>query len=277
MNTQKSQQFQDDRGFISAIKHRFLFMSSKRGVGNTSVSVNLALVLSRRGKKVGLMDLNYYSPEIHKIFGFEVEAVGEMDKPFIPVRCTDDLKVASIESMMKGRGETEAWGRPLTIPDIHKFIFSMDWGELDYLFVDTAAGPGEKLRAVVQAIPDAKTIIVTTPNKINGDSAQKMINFLRNEKIPILGWIENMRGFLCQNCGQRQELFSSGPGSRAVFLLDIPFLGRIPIDPHMGACADSGDLFFEKHPDSEVAQACNLIVEKIIGNNNGYRNSETCN
>ena len=76
-----------------------------------------------------------------------------------------------------------------------------------------------------------------------------------------------MRGFLCQNCGKRQELFSTGPGSRAVFLLDIPFLGRIPIDPHMDKCVDAGDLFIEKHPESEVAEACDLIVAKIIDDN----------
>jgi len=245
MNTQKSQQFQDDRGFISAIKHRFLFMSSKGEVGNTSVSVNLALVFSRKGMKVGLMDLNYYSPEIHKIFGFEVEAVGEMDKPFIPVRCTDDLKVASIESMMKGRGETEAWGRPLTIPDIQKFIFSVDWGELDYLFVDTAAGPGEKLRAVVQAIPDAKTIIVTTPNKINGDSAQKMINFLRNEKIPILGWIENMRGFLCQNCGQRRNYSAADPAVEPSFYWTSHFWEEYPLTRIWGPARIAGIYFLK--------------------------------
>jgi hypothetical protein len=82
-----------------------------------------------------------------------------------------------------------------------------------------------------------------------------------------VGWIENMRGFLCQNCGGRQELFSTGPGNRAVFLGDIPFLGRIPIDSHMVKCADAGDLFLDKHPESEVVEACNLIIEKIIGNN----------
>ena len=262
-NPDEASQVKDLQKSMSSIKHKLLFISSEGGVGKTSVIVNFALALSMRGMKVGLMDLNYNSPEIHKIFGFEVEAVGERDKPFIPVGYTDDLKVASIQSIIKGRGETGAWGRPLMIPDIQRFISSVDWVELDYLFVDTAAGPGEKLRTVIQAIPDAKTIIVTTPNKISGDSAKKMINFFRNEKIPILGWIENMRGFLCQNCGQRQELFSSGPANRAIFLMDIPFLGRIPIDPAMGGCADSGDLFFEKHPDSEVAQACNLIIEKI--------------
>ena len=81
----------------------------------------------------------------------------------------------------------------------------------------------------------------------------------------IFGWIENMRGFLCQHCGKSGELFSTGPGNRAVSLRNIPFLGRIPIDPHMVECAEAGDPFIDKHPESEVTEACNLIIEKIMG------------
>jgi Mrp family chromosome partitioning ATPase len=267
MNTRKSQQVQDFRESLSSIKHKFLVMSSRGGVGKTGVIVNLAMALLKRGVKCGLMDLNYNSPEIHKLFGFDFEAGGKIDKSLMPMTYSDDLKVASIESVMKGRDETGVWGKPLTISDIQKFIFNVNWGKLEYLFVDTPAGASEKVLSVIQAIPDAKIIIVTTPNKISSEQAKEMINFFRKEQILIFGWIENMRGFLCQNCGRRQELFSSGPGSRAVFLMDIPFLGRIPIDPHMGQCADAGDLFLEKHPKSEVAEACNLIIEKIIGNN----------
>jgi len=265
MKTETSQRVQALQESLSSIKHKFLVMSSKGGVGKTSVIVNLAMALSRRGVKGGLMDVNFSSPDIHKMFGFEFAAASDLNKPLVPMTHSDELKVASIKSAMKGRGETGAWGKPLKTSDIRRFIFSVNWGELDYLFVDTPAGPGEKLLSVVQAIPDAKIIIVTTPHMISGDRAKKMINFFRKEQIPIFGWIENMRGFLCQNCGKRQELFSTGPGSRAVFLLDIPFLGRIPIDPHMGVCADAGDLFLEKHPESEIAEACNLIIEKIIG------------
>ncbi len=214
------------------------------------------------------MDVNYNGPDIHKVFGFEPAATSDIDKPLVPMTYSDDLKVASIECVMQDIDETGIWGKPLKISDIRRFIFSVNWGELDYLFIDTPEGPGEKLLSVVQAIPDAKTIIVTSPNKISGDSAKEMINFIKKEQIPIFGWIENMRGFLCQNCGVRQELFSTGPGSRAVFLGDIPFLGRIPIDPHMIECAaDAGETSLEKYPESEVAESCNLIVEKILGDN----------
>ena len=248
---------------MTSIKHKFLVMSSQGGVGKTCVIVSLALSLAKKRMKVGLLDANFYGPDIHTMLGLEPAVASNSDKQFIPLPYSDNLKVASIDSLMLDIDETGVWGKPLKIVDVRRFISSVNWGSLDYLFVDTPSAPGEGLLTVIRAIPQAKTIIVTAPNKISGECAKNMINFFRKEKMPIFGWIENMCGFLCQNCGIRQELFSTGPGSRAVFLLDIPFLGRIPIDPHMGACADAGDLFLERHPESEVAQACNLIIEKI--------------
>ena len=263
-NTDEAPQVQALQESMSSIKHKFLVMSSQGGVGKTSVIVNLAVALSKRGVKVGLMDVNFRGPDIHRMLGLEPAVASNSDKPFIPMLYSDDLKVASIKSVMQDIDETGVWGKPLKISDIRRFISSVNWGSLDYLFVDTPPGPGEGLLTVIRAIPEAKTIIVTAPNKIGGGRAKNMINFFRKEKIPIFGWIENMRGFFCQNCGRRLELFSTGPGNRAVFLGDIPFLGRIPIDPHMVECADAGDPFLDKHPESEVAEACKLIIEKIM-------------
>ena len=264
-NTDKVPQVQALQESMTSIKHKFLVMSSQGGVGKTCVIVSLALSLAKKRMKVGLLDANFYGPDIHTMLGLEPAVASNSDKQFIPLPYSDNLKVASIDSLMLDIDETGVWGKPLKIVDVRRFISSVNWGSLDYLFVDTPSAPGEGLLTVIRAIPQAKTIIVTAPNKISGECAKNMINFFRKEKMPIFGWIENMCGFLCQNCGKRQDLFSTGPGSRAVFLLDIPFLGRIPIDPHMGACTDAGDLFLERHPESEVAQACNLIIEKIKG------------
>jgi Mrp family chromosome partitioning ATPase len=252
---------------MASIKRKFLVMSSQGGVGKTSVIVNLAVALAKKGMKVGLLDVNFHGPDIRTMLGLEPAVAPNSDKLITPMPHSDNLKVASVESLMQETDESGVWGKPLKISDIRRFISSVNWSSLDYLFVDTPSGPGERLLAVIRAIPEAKTIIVTAPSKISGDRAENMINFFRNEKIPIFGWIENMRGFLCQHCGQRQELFSSGPGNRAVFLGNIPFLGRIPIDPRMVICADAGDSFLEKHPDSEIVEACNLIIEKIMGGN----------
>jgi Mrp family chromosome partitioning ATPase len=229
--------------------------------------VNLAVALSKRGVKVGLMDVNFHGPDIHRILGLELPVASDSDKRLIPMAHSDDLKVVSIASMMQDRDEIGVWGKPLKISDIRWFISSVNWGSLDYLFVDTPPGPGEELLTLVRGIPEAKAIIVTAPNKISRDRAKEMISFFKLENIPIFGWIENMQGFLCQHCGRRQELFSSGSGSRAIFLMEIPFLGRIPIDPYLSECVDAGKLFMEKYPDSQAAEAYNLIAEKVMEGN----------
>ena len=266
-NTDEDVQVQALQESMSSIKHKFLVMSTQGGVGKTSVIVNLALALSKRGVKVGLMDANYHGPDIRGMLGLELATTSDSDKRFLPMAYSDDLKVASIESVMQDIDETGVWGQPPKIPDIRRFISNVNWGSLDYLFVDTPPGPGEGLLTVIRAIPEAKTIIVTAPNKISWDRAKNMINFLKKEKIPIFGWIENMRGFLCQHCGKRHELFSTGSGSRAVFLMDIPFLGQIPIDPYLSECVAAGEPFMEKYPDSEAAEAYNLIAEKVMEGN----------
>jgi Mrp family chromosome partitioning ATPase len=266
-NADIAPQFRVLKESIPSIKHKFLVMSSQGGVGKTSVVVNLAMALSKRKVKVGLMDANFHDPDIQRMFDLELPIEGDPDKRLIPVAHSDDLKVASIASVMQDNDETGVWGKPLKISDIRWFISSVNWGSLDYLFIDTPPGPGEELLTLVRAIPEAKTILVTAPNKICRDRAKEMINFFEKEDIPIFGWIENMQGFLCQHCGQRQELFSSGSGSRAIFLMDIPFLGRIPIDPYLSECVDAGELFMEKYPDSQAAEASNLIAEKVMESN----------
>ncbi len=250
---------------MSTIKHKFLILSSQGGVGKTSVIVNIALALSNRGVKVGLMDVNFLAPDIYRMLGRKPTVSSNKDNRFMSVPYSDDLEVASIESLMHDEDETGVWGRSPNTSDIRRFITGVNWSNLDYLFIDTPSCPGEALLAMIRSIPDAKAIIVTAPNKVSRDRADIMIKFLRKESVQIFGWIENMRGIFCRHCGKAQEQFSSGSTGRAIFLMEIPFLGRIPIDPHLVECADVGNPFLEKYPKSEVAEACNLIIEKIMG------------
>jgi Mrp family chromosome partitioning ATPase len=249
---------------VSAIRHKFIFISSQGGIGKTSVAASLAVTFSKKGLAVGLMDLNFHGPDIRKMLGLGTATPSDSNKPLMPTPYSDGLKVASIEAMIKDKDESGIWDRPLKISDIRRFITRVNWGRIDCLLIDTPPGPGQNLLAVIRDMPEAKKIIVTAPNKIHSERAREMIRFFKNKNIPIFGWIENMRGFFCQHCGQRRELFSTGSGSRAVFLMDIPFLGRIPIDPDLSQCLDAGEPFMEKHPDSQAAEAYNLIADKII-------------
>ena len=263
-NTDEAMLFQAIHESMLSIKHKFLFVSSQGEVGKTTVIVRLAMALSKKGAKVGLMDLDFNNPDIHKMLGLDLAVTKDSSKRFMPVAYSDELKIVSIESVMRDMGETASWENPLNISDILRFICSINWSDIDYLFVDTPQGPGARLPSVIRAIPDPKIIIVTAPDKVSSDNAKKMINFFRKEEISIFGWIENMRGFLCQNCGQRQELCSTGPSSRAIFLNEVPFLGRIPIDAHLNASVDTREASLEKYTDSQAMECYNLITKKIM-------------
>jgi Mrp family chromosome partitioning ATPase len=254
---------------MASIKHKFLFMSSQGRMGKTSVLVILAMALAKRGMTVGLLDVDFNHPDIHEIVGCDPGIFDHADKRIIPVSSAGNVKVASIKSVMTDRDETGTWGNPLKISEIQGFISSVNWGVMDFLFVDTPSGPSLRLLPLLQAIPDAQIIIVTVPNKINIDHSTKMINFFHKLEIPIFGWIENMEGFLCQNCDQHEALFNTGPPNRAIFLQELSFLGQIPIDPNLEKSDDTMELFLNKHPDSQVAEACNLIVEKILKKQSG--------
>ena len=249
---------------MGSIKHKFLFMSSQGRVGKSSLLVFLALALSKRGKNVGLLDLDINHQDIQAIVGCDPQILNDSCKRGISLSYADNVKMASIESIISNRDETGIWGNPLKISEIQGFISSVDWGALDFLFVDTPSGPNEVLLPLFQSMPDAQIIIVTAHNKISMDRSKRMINFVHKMKIPIFGWIENMEGFLCQNCGEHEALFATGSPSRAIFLQELSFLGKIPIDPHWERTDDTVENFLNKHPDSQLAEGCALIVEKIL-------------
>ena len=263
-HTAGMQQRRGQRKSATYPKHKFLFVSSIGGVGKTSVTLNVAVVFSKKGLKIGLLDLDILGPNIHRILGMDRPFESDSKGLFTPVICSDNLKVATIEHVLQNRKKMKDRRKPAETTDIQWFIRNINWGKLDYLFADTPAGSGKALRTVIRSMPDAKIIIVSAPNRISAEHARKMINFFRKEKIQIFGWIENMRGFLCQHCNQRQELFSTGTGNRAIFLMDVPFLGRIPINPQMVGCADAGQPYLEKYQDSEAAIAFSNVAETIL-------------
>jgi ATP-binding protein involved in chromosome partitioning len=249
---------------LALIKHKFLVMSGKGGVGKTSVSANLAIALSRKGAKVGLMDVDLHGPDIPRVLGLKGLLEVSADKRMIPKRYSDNLKVVSIESLTQDQDEAVIWRGPLKLHVIRQFISDAYWGALDYLVIDSPPGTGDEPLTVAQNIPDARAIIVTLPQELSLGDVRKSINFCKTVKMKILGLIENMSGFVCPNCGKHMELFGAGGGFKTAMAMNIPFLGRIPLDPAMVECADTGQSYMAKYPDSEATKAFNQIVEKIM-------------
>ena len=139
----------------------------------------------------------------------------------------------------------------------------MEWGDLDFLIIDSPPGTGDEPLTIAQTIKDAKAVIVTTPQEVSLADVRKSISFCRTLKMDIYGLIENMSGFTCPHCDKMVDLFGSGGGEKTARTAGIPFLGRIPFDPNFVTCGDNGISFKEKYADSQVARAFAEIAEKI--------------
>lgn len=148
---------------------------------------------------------------------------------------------------------------------IKQFIGDVKWGELDYLIVDLPPGTGDEPLSIAQLIPDADgSIIVTTPQEVALLDSRKSVNFSKSLKIPVIGIVENMSGFICPHCGQKIDLFKIGGGKKASEDLEVPFLGAVPIDPKVVQSGDDGMPIVLYDSDSEASKAFIAIVDKVI-------------
>jgi len=262
---QKAQTEQDisvDRS-LKRIKNKFIILSGKGGVGKTSTSVNLSLALANKGFDVGIMDVDLHGPDVPRMLGLKGMLDLNKNNKLNPMKYSDHLKVVSIESMIASKDDAIIWRGPLKYSAIRQFIGEVEWGDLDFLIIDSPPGTGDEPLTIAQTIKDAKAVIVTTPQEVSLADVRKSISFCRTLKMDIYGLIENMSGFTCPHCNKMVDLFGSGGGEKTARTAGIPFLGRIPFDPNFVTCGDNGISFQEKYADSPVTRAFAEIAGKM--------------
>ncbi len=248
---------------MAKVKHKIMVMSGKGGVGKTTVAANLAFALGMNGLDVGLMDADIHGPNVPKILGIEDKRPEVSEKKIFPVLVTPRLKTISIGFLLPNRDSSIIWRGPMKMNAIRQFISDVDWGELDYMVVDLPPGTGDEPLSVVQLMKNVDgAIIVTTPQDLALLDSRKAVNFSRVLKVPVIGIIENMSGFVCPYCGKEINIFKYGGGERAAIELGVPFLGRVPLDPEMVEAADSGTPFVMQK-ESKVREAFEQIVENV--------------
>jgi ATP-binding protein involved in chromosome partitioning len=248
---------------LGKIKHKFLVMSGKGGVGKTSTSVNLAIALANKGYQVGIMDVDLHGPDVPRMMGLKGMLDLSNNKKLEPMLRMKNLKVISIESLTMSKDEAIIWRGPIKYSAIKQFIGDVEWGDLDFLVIDSPPGTGDEPLTIAQTIKDAKAIIVTTPQEVSLADVRKSISFCKTVKMEIFGMIENMSGFVCPHCNEKVDIFGSGGGERTAAAASIPFLGRIPMDPRVVSCGDQGSSIQEKYADSEAAKAISSIADKV--------------
>ena len=260
-----AQQKQDEsvKQALSQIKQKLVVMSGKGGVGKTSVSVNLAMALAEKGYSVGIMDVDVHGPDVPRMLGLSaLMATGDGNK-LAPIRYSEKLSAISIESLMPNKDEAVIWRGPLKHSAITQFIGDVNWGALDFLIVDSPPGTGDEPMSVAQMIPEAKAIIVTTPQEVALSDVRKSITFCRRVKMEIFGVVENMSGYACPHCGGTIDPFGTGGGEKTAGQFDLSFLGRIPFDPNLVKSGDAGEAFQKSYKDSAVTAAISAIADKV--------------
>lgn len=250
---------------LGKIKKKILVMSGKGGVGKSTVSVNLALGLAREGYKVGLMDVDIHGPDVVRMLDLkgEIEPPASADALVPTLKYSDNLKVVSLEYLMRNRDEAIIWRGPMKIQAIRQFISDMDWGELDYLVIDAPPGTGDEPLTVAQTIPNLRAIVVTTPQKVALADVRKSISFCRTVKVEIAGIVENMSGFVCPHCDNTVDIFKSGGGEQLAREQELPFLGKIPVDPRVVTGGDDGTPFLVSGQTGPAVEAFSAFIKAV--------------
>jgi len=249
---------------LGKIKHKIVVLSGKGGVGKSTVSANLALSLAEKGYEVGLLDSDIHGPSIPKMLGLEDKKPGSSETGIAPILALPKLKVMSMGFLIPDKDAPVIWRGPLKMGAIKQLIGDVDWGNLDYLIIDLPPGTGDEPLSIAQLIPDNDgAVIVTTPQDIALVSVRKSINFVKKMNMPVIGIVENMSGFKCPHCGKNIDLFKTGGGLKASKDFNVPFLGKIPIDPQIVETGDSGKTFAIKSENSDTAKSFKKIVENI--------------
>ncbi len=257
---------QKDKDLLPHVKNVIVVASGKGGVGKSSVAINLAAALARRGAKTGLLDADIYGPSIPTMMGIEkppeiVQADGE--NKMVPVQA-HGVGMISIGFFIDP-AQAVVWRGPMLHKTLEQFLGDVEWGELDYLIVDVPPGTGDVHISFASMVRATGAVLVSTPQRVALADVIRGRSMFRTVEIPVLGLIENMSYFICDGCGREHDIFSRGGGAAAAEKLKIPFLGEIPIFPKIQQTCDSGVPIVLQEPDGPAAQAFSNIVDKLVG------------
>lgn len=226
---------------LGRIKYKLFIMSGKGGVGKSSVTVNTAAALAARGFKVGILDVDIHGPSVPNLLGLRAPLEADERGGLInPAKYSDNLYVVSMDSLLRDRDTAVLWRGPKKTAAIRQFVSDVNWGDLDFLLIDSPPGTGDEHMTVLKTIPDALCVVVTTPQEISLADVRKAINFLQYAQANVLGVVENMSGLYCPHCSKEINLFKKGGGKELAEKYGLTFLGAVPLDPATVVAADTG-------------------------------------
>jgi len=252
---------------MAKIKNKLAVLSGKGGVGKSTITANLAIALARKGHKVGVLDADIHGPSIPKILGMrgqELTAGRIEDLGVFPAKGPLDIRAISMDFLLPDDETPVIWRGPMKMGAIRQFLADVAWGDLDFLLIDLPPGTGDEPLSIMQLIPNIDGILmVTAPSEVSQIVVKRAIGFTRELRVPLVGIIENMSGFVCPKCGTEFDILGTGGGQKISEELGVPFLGKIPIDQRICEDSDKGTPFIIEHPDTPASRAFMQVVEKI--------------
>ena len=249
---------------LSRIRNKILVMSGKGGVGKSSVASYLALALAQKGSQVGLLDIDLHGPSIPRMFGLNRPLDITAEREIIPYEYRPNLKIVSIESLLEDTDSAIIWRGPLKHGVIKQFLADCRWEDLDFLVIDSPPGTGDEAQSISSLVPDARALIVTTPQEMALADVRKSINFCRKVDLQILGLVENMSGLFCPHCNQFIPIFLTGGGRRTAEAMKVEFLGALPFDTEVVERGDRGDLVFEEKGGRPFTAALEELTKAVL-------------
>jgi ATP-binding protein involved in chromosome partitioning len=256
-------------GLLSGVRHVIAVSSGKGGVGKSMVAANLAAAFARRGHRVGLMDADIYGPNIPLMFGVQrrPSVTGEKGKELIEPLEAHGVKLMSLGFLLE-EDQPAIMRGPLISGILKQFLEQVDWGDLDVMVVDMPPGTGDAQLSLVQSIDLDGAVMVTTPQQVATGDVRRGIRMFERVNTRVLGIVENMSGMACPHCSEVVDVFGSGGGQKLAAEMDVPFLGRVPLDPAVASAGDAGAPTVVSAPASAAASALEAIagiVEERLG------------
>jgi ATP-binding protein involved in chromosome partitioning len=247
---------------VPGAKNVILVGSGKGGVGKSTVSVNLAVALSQLGAQVGILDADIYGPSVPLMTGtFGAKPRSSDGRSVVPEEAFG-VKVMSIGYFVDP-DQAMIWRGPMLHGALVQLLRDVTWGELDYLILDLPPGTGDVQLTIAQQVSVAGAVIVTTPQDVALADAIKAKSMFDKVSIPVLGFVENMSGFVCPNCKHQTDIFSRGGAEQAAEKLSTPFLGRVPINLAVRVGGDEGRPVVADHPELPESQALIRIAQNV--------------